>query len=97
MISAGCIDEIADGERHCQLGCEWQLSKERNETLQVAKYPLIHNEVSDNVDKDCVKKEREGGRIVEACMCSKNLCNIATSATLYRMTLTSMAIIYRLA
>ena len=97
MISAGCINKNADGERHCQFGCEWQLSKERNETLLVAKYPAITNEVSDNVDKGCVKKEREGGRIVEACMCSKDLCNVATSATFYRMTLISMAIISRLA
>ena len=94
MISAGCIRKNG-AERHCKSGCEWQLSKERGETLLENK--THGSEVSDNVNKDCVKKEREGGRIVEACMCSKDLCNISTSATFYRMTLISMAIISRLA
>ena len=55
------------------------------------------NEVWNNIDKDCVKKEREGGRIVEACMCSNDYCNTASSATFFEMTLISMTIISRLA
>ena len=97
MISAGCINTNT-AKRQCHPGCEWQLlptnySKER---MPIDKKSMHPDEVFHNVDKDCVKKEREGGRIVEACMCSNDYCNTASSATFFEMTLISMTIISRL-
>ena len=97
MISAGCINTDT-AERQCQFGCEWQLlqtnfSKERIPIDEKSMHP---SEVFYNVDKDCVKKEGKGGRIVEACMCRDDYCNIASSARFSEMTLISMTIISRL-
>ena len=97
MISAGCIDTNT-AERQCQLGCEWQLLQTNysKEHMPIDKKSMHPDEVFYNVDKDCVKKERDGGRIVEACMCRDDYCNIASSARFSEMTLISMTIISRL-
>ena len=98
MISSGCIS-TKDGSRDplVQPGPNWQL------VGPIFKQTLTVDEINNNINK-CVKREinmtsngnmEVDPKIVDACMCDKDLCNAVSSAGIFGMNLFYIAIVSR--